>query len=112
MIAVAAAFMLAQSAPQVWSALPRMHVEPGDRECVAYVSIENRNGNYNQTDVLSIPGYGDVAISYRTVGGHNAAEDDQIAVEALPPGLGARPMQSPIKDGDTMLVCLFEERTS
>ena len=97
---------LAQYAPT--PPLSRMTLAPGEDGCVAMVAIENRAGVYNATETLDVPGYGPVSIRYQTVGGHNAADDDRIEVTALPDGLTADPVDAPIRDGDTLAVCLLE----
>jgi hypothetical protein len=89
---------------------PRMQMTAGDAACFAIVRIENRHGWYNEVETLPTE-FGPVAIRYRTVGSHtagSAANADKVAVEILPPGVLAMPMQMDILDGDTGTICLRE----
>lgn len=85
----------------------RMTLAPGDAVCFAFVSVENRKGLYNAVEVLDTE-HGPVSVAYRTVGGHNATDDDEVFVMLLPERVIAVPMQMTIPDGDTGRICLRE----
>lgn len=114
--AVAAAILALLATPaaaqygsfQQATAMPkRMTLVDPTPGCVATVRIHNRAGHYNATETLETP-RGPVSIEYVTVGGHQPGDDDRITVTDLPDGLGARPMEASIVDGETLDVCLFD----
>lgn len=86
---------------------PRMSLSGPSPGCFAVVVIENRLGAYNRSETLDTP-HGPVVLNYRTVGGHNATDADQISVMTLPDGVMADPMVMDLPDGQTGRVCLME----
>jgi hypothetical protein len=105
---VIAACVAAQAlAAQVAPFGPRMVALPGDGDCLARVEIHNLLGTYNATETLDTAA-GVVSVRYQTIGGHKPGDDDTIEVVSLPDGVFARPMQASIRDGDVLVVCLFE----
>lgn len=85
----------------------RMSLVEGRQDCFAMIQIENRYGNYNQSEILQTE-LGEVVVRYRTVGAHSPGNDDYVEVVELPSGVFARPMRLDIPDGDKGLICLFE----
>lgn len=86
---------------------PRMSLSGPTGSCFAVVVIENRAGSYNRAESLDTP-HGPVVLNYRTVGGHNAMDADQVQVLSLPDGVLADPMDMALPDGETGRVCLME----
>jgi hypothetical protein len=86
---------------------PRMSLEPGAGDCFAVVAIHNRSGAYNLAETLETTA-GPVTLQYRTVWGHNATDDDEVTVIALPDGVVADPDFMKLPDGETGHVCLIE----
>jgi hypothetical protein len=85
----------------------RMSLAGPTRHCFAVVVIENRLGVYNRDETLET-GRGPVVINYRTVGGHNLTDADQVQVLSLPDGVMADPTQIDLPDGATGRICLME----
>ena len=85
----------------------RMEIISGDGSpCFAYVEIDNRSGVYNEMETLQTP-LGEVSLTYRTNGGHNATDFDEVFVELLPEGVAASPLYLPLPDGDKGRICLM-----
>ena len=83
----------------------RMTLLPGNGECFAIVEIDNRAGVYNRDEVIDLP-EGPLVIHYKTNGGHNAEDFDEVTVLAVPAGVKAFPMYIALPDGDQGHVCL------
>lgn len=89
------------------SAQDRMTLAPATGHCFAVVVIENRAGSYNADESLDTI-HGPVVLRYRTVGGHNAVDADEVTVILLPDDVAAVPMAMALPDGETGMVCLIE----
>lgn len=85
----------------------RMTLEEGMGHCFAVVVIANTAGTYNQAETLETV-HGPVVLYYKTIGGHNATDGDEVSVLELPPGVVAEPSFMELPDGDTGYVCLME----
>jgi len=85
----------------------RMTLTPATPSCFAVVAIENRYGVYNADETVETE-HGPVTLHYKTVGGHNALDADEVSVVALPDGVAAAPSFMALPDGETGRVCLME----
>lgn len=85
----------------------RMTLEGRSASCFAVVAIENRSGSYNQDETLETT-HGPVVLHYRTIGGHNALDHDEVTVISLPDGVTADPSFMALPDGETGRICLAE----
>lgn len=107
-VLIAALLLATPAAADVWLySAARMTLHPGHGDCFAVVEIQNWIGEYNQSETLETA-LGPVTIRYRTVGWHQAGDDDLIDVESLPPNVLAVPMSMALPDGETGRICLIK----